>query len=67
MIKKAIDIALDDEHPGQMSAMKMLVERLLPMGEFEAVKGGTRNNIQITISGVGDTVIEGSKDDIEEV
>lgn len=58
IIKKAIDIALNDEHPGQVTAIKMLVDRLLPLSEFEAVKGGTRNQVTITISGVGDTKVD---------
>ena len=68
IIKRAISIALNDDHPGQMSAMKMCIDRLLPMGEFEARKDGTRSQVTITISGIGEAKIE-PKDivDAEEV
>lgn len=65
IIKKAIEVALNDDHPGQMSAMKMCMDRLLPMQEFEAKKDGSRTQIQITISGIGESpVIEGEAEEI---
>lgn len=68
IIRKTIEIALDDEHPGQISALKMLNDRLIPISEFEAKKDGSRTAITISITGVGESpVIEGSKGDIEEV
>jgi len=59
LISKVIQVALDDDHPGQMSALKMCMDRLLPMQEFEAKKDGSRTAVTITISGVGDSVITG--------
>jgi hypothetical protein len=49
--------------------MKMCIDRLLPMGEFEARKDGARSQITITISGIGEAKIEDPKDivDAEEV
>jgi hypothetical protein len=68
LIKKAIEIALDDEHPQQVTALKMCMDRLLPMNEFEQRKDGSRTAITITISGVNDKpVIEGNNEDVEEV
>jgi len=67
IISKAIMIALDDEHPGQMAAMKMCMDRLLPMAEFEQKKDGSRTAITITIGGLNDVVVEGKPEDVEEV
>ena len=67
ILRKAVSIALDDEHPGQMTAIKMLTDRLLPMSEFEAKKDGSRSAVTITISGIGETVVEGKKEDITDV
>lgn len=53
MIRKMIEIAQNDEHPGQMAALKMAIDRILPASVFEEKKGGSRTAIQITISGIG--------------
>ena len=48
-----IRIALDDNHPGQMAAIKMSVDRMLPMSTFEAAKnGGSVPQISINITGL---------------
>lgn len=48
-----IRIALDDNHPGQMAAIKMSVDRMLPMSTFEAAKqGGQTPQISINITGL---------------
>ncbi len=48
VIDKVIKIALDDAHPGQMAALKMCVDRVLPVSLFE--KGhGVKPSIQINI------------------
>ncbi len=67
LIKKTIDIALDDDHPGQMAAMKMCMDRLLPMSEFEARKDGARTAISITISGIGEKPVIDNDDGVETV
>lgn len=53
VIQKVLDVALNDEHPGQMAALKMCMDRMLPLSIFEkeAKKGG--NAITINITGVG--------------
>jgi hypothetical protein len=62
VVKKLLNIALDDEHPGQMSAIKMTVDRILPMSEFEKVSGASRPTITINIGGINDAqVIEGEE------
>mgnify|MGYP006285547209 CR=1 FL=1 len=54
VIDKVIGIALDDEHQGQMAALKMCMDRVLPMSYFDKDKQGTgKSNISISITGVG--------------
>jgi hypothetical protein len=50
--EKVIQIALNDNHPGQMAALKMCMDRSLPVSMFEKEKG-TRSAVNITISGIG--------------
>jgi hypothetical protein len=53
IIDKVISIAMNDEHPGQMAALKMSVDRLLPMSLFEASKNaGSTPQISINITGL---------------
>lgn len=65
VINKIIDIALDDEHQGQMAALKMCMDRVLPVSYFEKDKvTGGRNAVSITITGVGgETTIIGQEED----
>ena len=50
-VKKLFDIALDDEHQGQMSAIKLIADRVLPNQAFaHSAKGN--NSVQINISGL---------------
>jgi len=59
ILDKMIAIALDDEHPGQMAAIKMSIDRMLPMSTFEAAKnGGSMPSISINISSLGQSKIE---------
>jgi hypothetical protein len=69
VINKIIQIALDDEHQGQMAALKMCMDRVLPVSYFEKDKTtGGRNSVSITITGIGgETQIVGedsTEDDI---
>ena len=57
VIEKVIQIAQNDEHPGQMAALKMCIDRILPLSLFEKdAKGGNRA-VTINIMGVGETQI----------
>lgn len=57
VIEKVIQIAQNDDHPGQMAALKMCIDRILPLSLFEKdVKGGNRA-VTINIMGVGETQI----------
>lgn len=60
VINKVIEIAQKDDHPGQMAALKMCMDRILPLSLFEKdAKGGNRA-VTINIVGVGDTQIVNS-------
>lgn len=50
--QKVIEIALNDEHPGQMAALKMCLDRTLPVSLFDQDKG-QRSAITINITGIG--------------
>ena len=60
-----LDAALDDEHKNQAAAWKLLVDRMLPMSYFDKDKvSGSRPSVNITITGVGESVsIAGESDD----
>jgi len=57
--EKVIQIALNDEHPGQMAALKMCMDRTLPVSMFEKDKS-QRSAVTINITGLGapPTIIE---------
>jgi hypothetical protein len=61
--EKVIQIALNDNHPGQMAALKMCLDRALPVSMFEKEKG-TRSAVTINITGIGETptIIEAGGD-----
>lgn len=69
VITKIINIAQNDEHPGQMAALKMCMDRILPLSYFEKDKmSGGKSSVSITITGVnGDTVITGNDSEEGEV
>ena len=64
-----LDAALDDEHKNQAAAWKLLVDRMLPMSYFDKDKvSGSRPSVNITITGVGESVsIAGEDDNIVDV
>ena len=59
IVQKVLDIAMDDTHPGQMTALKMCMDRTLPTSLFDKEKGA-RSAVTINITGIGEapTVIE---------
>jgi hypothetical protein len=62
VIEKIIQIGQDDSHPGQMAALKMAMDRILPLSMFEKDAKGQRNAIQINITGIGEAKIESTTD-----
>jgi hypothetical protein len=52
VVEKVVQIALNDGHPGQMAAIKMCMDRALPISMFE--KGSSqRSAVTINITGLG--------------
>ena len=71
VVHKAIEIAMNDEHPAQMAAIKMCVDRTLPVSMFEKDKS-QRSAVNITITGIGaptvaTTTIDAEPKDIEDI
>lgn len=71
VVEKMISIALNDNHPAQMAAIKMCVDRTLPVSMFEKDKS-QRSAITINITGIGaptvaTTTIEEEPKDIEDI
>jgi hypothetical protein len=50
--QKVIEIALNDEHPHQLVALKMCLDRTLPVSMFEKDKS-QRSAVTINITGIG--------------
>lgn len=69
VIDKVISIAMDDDHQGQMAAMKMCIDRVLPMSFFDKDKQNAgKSSVNITITGVGgDTTIIGDDGDNNDI
>lgn len=66
--EKVIQIALNDKHPGQMAALKMCMDRTLPVSLFEKDKS-QRSAVTISITGLGQTPVNISSggDDVTDV
>lgn len=58
VLDSILDAALDDDHKNQAAAWKLLVDRMLPMSYFDkATSSNSRPSVNITISGVGETIV----------
>jgi hypothetical protein len=63
ILDKMIQIALDDEHPGQMAAIKLAMDRILPASVFDSAKsGGSMPQISINISSLHSPTVETIED-----
>ena len=64
--QKVIEIALNDDHPHQLVALKMCLDRTLPVSMFEKDKT-QRSAVSITITGFGQepTIIDEQPEDVE--
>ena len=63
MIDTIVRIALDDNHAGQMAALKMCIDRQLPLSLFEKDAKRGSGAITINITGVGN--VEAAPDTID--
>jgi hypothetical protein len=62
VLMKVLEVAMDDENPGQMAALKLCMDRMLPTSLFDESKAaGDRPSIQINITGIGEKVEVGSE------
>lgn len=61
VINKIVSIAMDDSHAGQMAALKMCMDRVLPTSLFEKDAKGQRNAVTINITGIGEAKVEAAE------
>jgi hypothetical protein len=55
VLEKVFEIALNDDHAGQMAAMKLVLDRIVPASAFDTAKGnngGSAPQITINVSGI---------------
>lgn len=57
IIDKILEVAYTDGHPGQMAALKMCFDRLLPQSSFEKDANGNKPQISINITGIGQPTV----------
>lgn len=66
VINKIVEIAMSDGHPVQGAALKMCIDRVLPLSYFEKEKGGSSTpQISINITGINNPVVEAEQPIIE--
>jgi lysyl-tRNA synthetase class II len=69
-VNKIFDIAMDDDHKDQMSAVRLIADRVLPNQSFAHTSKGS-NAVQINISGLNVEVkekeVNQSEDDLEDI
>lgn len=59
VLEKIFDAALNDEHPHQAAAWKLVVDRVVPVSAFDqARQGGSTPQISINISSIGQPKVE---------
>lgn len=62
VINKIVEIAMSDGHPVQGAALKMCIDRVLPLSYFDKDKtGGSTPQISINISGISSPVVEAAE------
>ena len=68
VLETILDAALNDEHPHQAAAWKLVADRIVPVSAFDQTKnsGGTPQ-ISINISGLTSPTVEAVQDDVVDV
>lgn len=66
VVQKVLDKALNDEDDDQMACLKLVMDRILPADYLAKVKGKS-NQISIQIMGVGETTIQSSEVEEEDL
>jgi hypothetical protein len=65
-MEKLFLIALDDDHAGQMQALKILSDRVMPLSGFAAENQHSRTpSVQINITGYNDAEVKEVPNDLE--
>ena len=68
VINKVIEVAMTDGHPGQVAALKMCMDRVLPVSMFEKDSTGSAKGITINITGLtAEVEKEDNTIDVEDV
>jgi len=66
VLEKVYEVALTDGHPGQLAAMKLVMDRIVPSSMFDATKAsGSAPTISINISSLGTPKVERMEDVID--
>ena len=68
VINKIVEIAMTDGHPVQGAALKMCIDRVLPLSYFEKEKGNGNAvpTISINISGISNPVVDAKEHEVIE-
>ena len=53
VVHKAVEIAMNDDHPAQAAMIKLCMDRMLPVSMFEK-EGKSRSAVTINITGIGE-------------
>jgi hypothetical protein len=66
VLEKVYEVALNDDHPGQMAALKLVLDRIVPASAFDASKtGGSTPQINISISGLNQPMVSTDEEVID--
>lgn len=66
VINKIVEIAMTDGHPVQGAALKMCIDRVLPLSYFDKDKsGGSTPQISINITGINSPTVSAEESIIE--
>ncbi len=66
VVTKAIEIAMNDDHPAQAAMIKLCMDRMLPVSMFEKEKH-LRSAVTINITGLGEPTVIDTNPDAEDV
>jgi hypothetical protein len=68
VLEKVFEVALEDGHPHQLGAMKLVIDRIAPVSAFDVSKGasGSMPQITINVSGLSSPTVQ-TLDDVIDV
>lgn len=63
VLEKVFEVALEDGHPHQLGAMKLVMDRIVPVSAFDTAKSSSGTpQISINISGLSSPTVETVED-----